>query len=123
MTAWILMGLNMDRNTLWGSAGGMVFVSEQSWDVQDRFEWVKTTTGRTLTAAGQSLLPAGEEVGLFNPLNWKRTDPVELQLPAGASPDGLPCESLGQWVGPLPGGDAFHQRLRLEAGSALCSHA
>ena len=92
--SWILMCLNMDRNTLWGSAGGMVFVSEQSWDVQDRFEWVKTTTGRTLTAAGQSLLPAGEEVGLFNPLNWRRTDPVELQLPVGASPDGLACESL-----------------------------
>ena len=24
--SWILMCLNMDRNTLWGSAGGMVFV-------------------------------------------------------------------------------------------------
>jgi hypothetical protein len=38
--AWTLMFLNTDRNTLWGSAGGMVFVSAESWDVQDRFEWV-----------------------------------------------------------------------------------
>jgi alpha-mannosidase len=100
--SWILMCLNMDRNTLWGSAGGMVFVSEQSWDVQDRFEWVKMTTGQTLDSAGKSLLPAGEEIGLFNPLNWKRKDPVELQLPAGVSPDGLACESL-------PGGSVLCQ--------------
>jgi alpha-mannosidase len=92
--SWILMCLNMDRNTLWGSAGGMVFVSEQSWDAQDRFEWVKMTTSQTLDSAGKSLLPAGEEIGFFNPLNWRRKDPVELQLPAGTSPDGLACESL-----------------------------
>jgi alpha-mannosidase len=92
--AWILMCLNMDRNTLWGSAGGMVFVSEQSWDAQDRFAWVKKTTEQTLDSAGQSLLPAGGEIGLFNPLNWKRKDPIELQLPAGTSLEGLPCELL-----------------------------
>jgi alpha-mannosidase len=92
--AWILMCLNMDRNTLWGSAGGMVFVSEQSWDVQDRFAWVKTTTGQALDAAGKSLLPAGEEIGLFNPLNWTRKDPVELQLPEGSSPAGMASELL-----------------------------
>jgi alpha-mannosidase len=92
--AWILMCLNMDRNTLWGSAGGMVFVSDQSWDVQDRFAWVKTATGQTLDAAGKSLLPAGEEIGLFNPLNWTRKDPVELQLPEGSSPAGLESELL-----------------------------
>jgi alpha-mannosidase len=92
--AWILMCLNMDRNTLWGSAGGMVFVSEQSWDAQDRFAWVKNATGQTLDSAGKSLLPAGVEIGLFNPLNWKRRDPIELQLPAGTSLDGLPSELL-----------------------------
>ena len=92
--AWILMCLNMDRNTLWGSAGGMVFVSEQSWDAQDRFDWVKKTTEQTLDSAGKSLLPAGTEIGLFNPLNWKRKDPIELQLPAGTSLEGLPSELL-----------------------------
>jgi hypothetical protein len=91
--SWILMCLNMDRNTLWGSAGGMVFVDGNSWDVQDRLEWVEKTTGETLTAAGQSILSDGEGVGLFNPLNWKRNDPVRLRLPAGKSLDGIVCET------------------------------
>ena len=42
--AWLLMLLNMDRNTLWGSAGGMVFEHETSWDARDRFEWVEEKT-------------------------------------------------------------------------------
>lgn len=92
--SWILMCLNMDRNTLWGSAGGMVFVSDKSWDVQDRFEWVKRTTDHALDAAGQSLLAKGEDVGLFNPLNWKRSDPVAVRLPEGRSLEGVACEAL-----------------------------
>jgi alpha-mannosidase len=92
--AWVLMCLNMDRNTLWGSAGGMVFVSDNSWDVRDRFDWVGKTTSRLLDEAGRSLLPEGSAAGLFNPLNWKRTDPVALALPAGKSLDGMPCEAL-----------------------------
>jgi alpha-mannosidase len=78
---WMLMCLNMDRNTLWGSAGGMVFVDSKSWDAQDRFEWVERTADQTFAAAGQALLPNGEELGLFNPLNWKRDDPAALRLP------------------------------------------
>lgn len=39
--AWLLMLLNMDRNTLWGSAGGMVFEHQTSWDANDRFQWVE----------------------------------------------------------------------------------
>lgn len=92
--AWILMCLNMDRNTLWGSAGGMVFVSDTSWDVRDRFDWVGKTTARLLDDAAHSLLPEGSMIGLFNPLNWKRTDPVFLELPAGMSLEGVPCEAL-----------------------------
>ncbi len=41
--AWVMMLLNMDRNTLWGSAGGMVFESATSWDVRDRMEAVEST--------------------------------------------------------------------------------
>lgn len=92
--SWILMCLNMDRNTLWGSAGGMVFVDGNSWDVQDRLEWVEKTTGQTLNAAFQSILAEGEGVGLFNPLNWKRNDPVRLRLPLGKSLDGIVCETV-----------------------------
>ena len=91
---WILMCLNMDRNTIWGSAGGKVFVDDKSWDAQDRFNWVQRTTDQVFHSSGESLLPAGEHVGLFNPLNWKRTDPVELQLPAGKSLEGVGCEAL-----------------------------
>jgi alpha-mannosidase len=94
ISAWILMCLNMDRNTLWGSAGGMVFVSESSWDVRDRFDWVSKTTSRLLDEAARSLLPEGTAVGLFNPLNWKRSDPVALALPAGKSLEDVPCETL-----------------------------
>jgi alpha-mannosidase len=92
--AWVLMCLNMDRNTLWGSAGGMVFVSEKSWDVQDRFEWVEATTSYVLQEGGHSALPGGEEIGFFNPLNWKRRDPIAAVLPAGKSLKGIPCEAL-----------------------------
>jgi alpha-mannosidase len=92
--AWILMCLNMDRNTLWGSAGGMVFVSDQSWDAQDRFEWVKKATDTVLTSAASSVLNAGNEVALFNPLNWKRNDPITLKLPEGKSLEGVSCEKL-----------------------------
>lgn len=111
--AWVLMHLNMDRNTLWGSAGGMVFVSDTSWDVQDRFEWVHKTAHETLDAAGGALLPRGNGVGLFNPLNWKRDDPFivdasQTQLPENVEcqklPDGskicrieLPAMSIGGW--------------------------
>jgi len=91
---WVLMCLNMDRNTIWGSAGGMVFVDDKSWDAQDRFRWVQKATDQIFHSSGEALLPAGEHVGLFNPLNWKRNDPVDLKLPAGKSLDGVSCEAL-----------------------------
>ncbi|HEV2134449.1 MAG TPA: glycoside hydrolase family 38 C-terminal domain-containing protein [Terracidiphilus sp.] len=92
--SWILMCLNMDRNTLWGSAGGMVFVSEESWDVQDRLNWVDRTASGSLLNAAKAILPAGDGVGLFNQLNWKRNDPVALRLPAGTSLAGVEGELL-----------------------------
>ncbi len=92
--SWILMCLNMDRNTLWGSAGGMVFVDTKSWDVQDRFDCVEKTTARTSQAAGRVLLGAGDAFGVFNPLNWRRNDPIALNLPAGTSLEGASCEVL-----------------------------
>lgn len=92
--SWILMCLNMDRNTLWGSAGGMVFVSEGSWDVQDRFNWVDHTTNESLQSAGRAILPAGDDIGLFNQLNWNRNDPVSLRLPLGATIAGTDSELL-----------------------------
>jgi alpha-mannosidase len=92
--AWILMCLNMDRNTLWGSAGGMVFVSDTSWDVQDRFDWVGKTSVRMLDEAGRTLMKKGDGLAVFNSLNWQRRDPIALALPAGTTIDGIACEKL-----------------------------
>ena len=91
--AWTLMFLNTDRNTLWGSAGGMVFVSAESWDVQDRFEWVAGTAAKVTQAAAEDVV-SGSGMSLFNPLNWKRNDPVALHLPSGQSIEGIACEAL-----------------------------
>jgi alpha-mannosidase len=92
--AWVLMFLNTDRNTLWGSAGGMVFVSAESWDVQDRFIWVTKTASEVQKSAACLLGDAGNGVTLFNSLNWRRSDPVALALPKGNSVAGAVCEAL-----------------------------
>lgn len=91
---WILMCLNMDRNSLWGAAGGMVFVSKESWDVQDRLDWVDRTTMESLRDAAKAILPDGDGIGLFNQLNWERSDPVVLGLPAGKTIAGMTSELL-----------------------------
>jgi alpha-mannosidase len=84
--AWTLTFLSMDRNTLWGSAGGMVFEDAKSWDVRDRLTWVEQRSAATLAEAGAKLLAEGDGVGLFNPANWKRSDP--FVLPGGGAPAG-----------------------------------
>jgi len=91
--AWLQMLLNMDRNTLWGAAGGMVFESEKSWDVRDRFESVETIADDTTEAAFRREAGQGPCLGLFNPLNWPRSDPVRVESAVGASPTGLVCQA------------------------------
>ena len=91
--SWILMLLNMDRNTLWGSAGGMVYESENSWDVRDRMEYVETSNKKVQAAALSSISPEGEAVALFNPLNWERNDPVVMELPDGKGLEGAVCQT------------------------------
>ena len=75
--SWILMLLCMDRNTLWGSAGGMVFEDEKSWDVHDRLEYVEEKT-RGVHSTALEAVSSGKANGgaLFNPLNWERHDPI-----------------------------------------------
>ena len=90
--AWLLMLLNMDRNTLWGAAGGMVFEHPRSWDVRDRFEWVDAATDRTARDALRAILGEGACVGLYNPVNWKRTDPFTVTLPVGTRLAGVTCQ-------------------------------
>jgi alpha-mannosidase len=76
--AWIMMLLNMDRNTLWGSAGGMVFESMTSWDVRDRMEAVERCNQKVYSDALGALTAEGNGVAFFNPLNWERHDPFVL---------------------------------------------
>ena len=75
--AWLLMCLNMDRNTLWGAAGGMVFESPVSWDVLDRFGWIGGCSCATTYAATQAILQKGSVQVGFNPLNWERNGPMD----------------------------------------------
>lgn len=100
--SWLLLFLSMDRNTLWGAAGGMVFEHERSWDVRDRLEWIEKTTHEIHRSAGLALAGEGEHVALFNPLNWSRNDPVVLQLGADTSLAGIACQAM-------PGGTTLCQ--------------
>jgi len=92
--AWLEMCLNLDRNTLWGAAGGMVFEHDKSWDARDRFESVERIAAETLRSAMAFLLPVGQGVALFNPLSWKRSDPVLLRLPDGVPLEGIACQTM-----------------------------
>ncbi len=92
--AWVMMLLNMDRNTLWGSAGGMVFESKTSWDVRDRMEAIEGTNKKVHAEALGALIPAGEGVALFNPLNWERHDPVILEALQGKAVEGYDCQNI-----------------------------
>jgi hypothetical protein len=88
--AWLEMLLNMDRNTLWGSAGGMVFEHPRSWDARDRFQSVERISGDTLTGAARALAGSASGVAVFNPLNWRRSDSARLASPAGPVCQTLP---------------------------------
>jgi len=93
--AWLQMLLNMDRNTLWGAAGGMVFEHEKSWDARDRFESVERISRDATDTALRHTAGQGQSVALFNPLNWPRTDPLRMELPVGTSPAGVTCQAEG----------------------------
>ncbi len=92
--AWVQMFLSMDRNTLWGSAGGMVFEDPKSWDVRDRLTWVERESAKTLVDAGSAVVGAGDAMGLFNPASWKRSDP--FVIPSQSAPAGAAAQSLAE---------------------------
>jgi alpha-mannosidase len=92
--SWLLMLLNMDRNTLWGSAGGMVFEHETSWDVRDRFEWIEKRTKVIQDSTTRQILGKGLSLGLFNAANWKRSDPLSIKLPVGTCLAGITGEAV-----------------------------
>ena len=114
--AWLEMLLNMDRNTLWGAAGGMVFEHLRSWDVRDRFESVEAISARTQQAALRTLLGEGNCIGLFNPLNWRRTGPATIRLPAGTAAARLGLPGGTRRRGALPAGRSLDWRGDRGAG-------
>jgi alpha-mannosidase len=91
---WVQMFLNMDRNTLWGAAGGMVFEHDHSWDARDRYEYVDKRTAEVQTNAARTLLSNGNRIGLCNTLAWHRDDPVRVNLPEGATLEGVRCQAM-----------------------------
>ncbi|MBN2579789.1 MAG: hypothetical protein JXB10_12440 [Pirellulales bacterium] len=91
--AWLLLCLNMDRNSLWGAAGGMVFEHPTSWDVRDRYEKVQEITAKNTEQAFRGLLDAGDCVGLFNPMNFPRSTPFLVELPQGTRLRGVTCQA------------------------------
>jgi alpha-mannosidase len=93
--SWVQMLLNMDRNTLWGAAGGMVFKDASHWDAFDRFASVDQQAGAALRNSLGKLARKGSGLALANSLNWRRDDPVRVNLPAGKRLVGVPCQAFG----------------------------
>jgi alpha-mannosidase len=94
--SWVDMLMNMDRNTIWGASAGMVFKDPKHWDAWDRFASVEKQTQGAIESSIRALAGSGTQAALYNPLNWKRSDPVALQLPAGKVLAGVPCEAAGE---------------------------
>jgi hypothetical protein len=91
--SWLMMCLNMDRNSLWGAAGGFVFESATSWDVRDRYEKVQEISQGNTCQALRALLGKGSALGLFNPMNEERASPFLAKLPVGTRLAGAICQA------------------------------
>ena len=92
--AWLQMLLNMDRNTLWGSAAGMVFETPDSWDVKDRLTWVEEASRQVSGEALKAIAGEGASLAVFEPTTWKRSAPLTLELPAGKTLKDIACEAI-----------------------------
>jgi alpha-mannosidase len=87
--AWLLLALNMDRNSLWGAAVHAVYEHPRSWDMRDRFEMLEQICARSNEAALSRLTaPDKDSLALFNPLGCRRAGLAELRLPPGRTPAG-----------------------------------
>lgn len=113
--AWLLLLLNSDRNAIWGAGAGPAFRSADHWDVWDRFEGARQRLEEALRTAVQA--PGGGAI-LFNPLNWERSDPFRVRLPAGTTLAGAVCQEESREPGvarcrsKTPAAQAAPARLR-----------
>jgi hypothetical protein len=93
--SWLLMALNMDRSILWAIGVDGVFYDKESWDARDRFEYVDQVCLQANEQALSALTRKEKSsVALFNPVNWKRKDPFEINLPKGRALAGGNCQVL-----------------------------
>ncbi len=92
--SWINLLMNMDRNTIWGAAAGSVFKDLTHWDAWDRFASVEEQSRGTAAEALRVLAGEGSGIAFFNPLNWKRNDPIVVELPPGQELEGAVCEAI-----------------------------
>jgi alpha-mannosidase len=116
--SWLLMLMNMDRNILWGAGAGEPFYGPGHWNANDRFEYVNRHAGSVLDSSLASLTRPGNGVALYNPLNWRREDPIELPMPAGKRPVGLACEARAEEVlCAVPQPASGISSIRLQAGA------
>jgi alpha-mannosidase len=91
--AWLLLALNMDRNSLWGAAVHAVYEHPRSWDIRDRFDTLEQICRSSNEGALSALTePDKDSLALFNPLGFKRAGPVELRLP----PNRVPADARAQ---------------------------
>ena len=91
--AWIQLLLNTDRNILWGAGTEAPFRDAQHWNAWDRFADVQGRASKSNAEALTALAGEGDALAFFNPLNWERKEPVEINLPPGRRPAGIPCET------------------------------
>jgi alpha-mannosidase len=90
--SWIMMLMNMDRNTLWGAGAGDPFYSPSHWNVQDRFRYVEEHSSEAVASALQSLTEEGRGISLFNRLSWERKDPIQIVVPEHTRLAELVCQ-------------------------------
>jgi alpha-mannosidase len=93
--SWVQMMLNMDRNALWGAGVGAPFRDPKHWDVFDRFASVDAQAGAAVEGSLTKLAGSGSGLALGNPLNWRRGDPVRVEVPVGKRPAGMSCQAFG----------------------------
>ena len=100
---WLQMLLNMDRNTLWGAAGGMVFENETSWDARDRFQWVEEHSQAATEAAMQEAGGQGRRRGTLQSGEFRADgcSAAEIAARQGVLQD-ADCQIVGRRDHPLP---------------------
>ncbi len=81
--SWVQLMINMDRNVLWGAGTGAAFKDAEHWSAWDRFSSIHEQTQTAISTSLAVLAGKGNALALFNPLNWERSDPVAVRLPAG----------------------------------------